>query len=153
MTEKERQRFWSKVQFTANGCWLWTGSTDKDGYGEYRLKEGGRMFKAHHLAYEDLIGPIPSGKCVCHNCDNRACVQPEHFFIGTQTDNHADMCAKGRQPRGETHGNRKLTESEILNIRLLKQQGVPQRAIAKWFHVTESAISNIIKRKRWKHIP
>ena len=63
------------------------------------------------------------------------------------------MRAKGRQVRGESHGRRKLSEADAINIKLLKQERVPQHKIAKWYGVTDSAVSNIINGKKWRHLP
>lgn len=93
-------RFESKVdRSNADGCWIWTGAPDKDGYGFLMVRPGDgkvSVVKAHRMAYEREYGPIPSGLCVLHRCDNPACVRPSHLFLGTQLDNLADMRAKGR---------------------------------------------------------
>jgi len=150
MTEKQKRRFWARVLKTET-CWVWQGAVDKDGYGACSYV-GEPNKKVHQLAYEELVGQIPEGFGVCHTCDNPPCVRPEHLFLGTQADNLADMRAKGRQVRGEQHGMRKLNESDVINIRLLKQERVPQWRIAKWYNITDSAVSNIIRNKRWAHL-
>lgn len=76
------------------GCWNWTGFINPKGYGQLSFKR--RTVRAHRLAWALAYGPIPDGLCVCHRCDNRRCVRPDHLFIGTNLDNMRDMVAKGR---------------------------------------------------------
>lgn len=153
MTEKQRRRFWEYVLKT-DGCWLWQGQVDKDGYGMYvtTLYNQRTTHKVHKLAFEECVGPVPLGLRVLHHCDNPPCVKPDHLFLGTQQDNLLDMCAKGRQARGENHGMRQLNTDDIIAIRRFKQERVPQHAIAKWFGVSEGNVSNILRGKRWSHV-
>ncbi len=145
-------RFWSKVQ-KSEGCWLWTGAKDPNGYGRFSV--GRRMRLSHRIAYELTTGePIASGMNACHRCDNPSCVNPAHLFIGTQADNVHDMQAKGRTgysgSRGSKHPMAKLTESDVVAIRADKRS---QTAIAADYGVSQSAIHLIKSRKEWKHVP
>lgn len=87
------KRFLAKVE-KSKGCWIWQGSCWKNGYG--CIQHQGRRQKAHRVAYQLLIGPIPGGLFVCHTCDIPSCVRPEHLFLGTARDNTCDAIAKGR---------------------------------------------------------
>src|SRR5678815_399245 len=91
------QRFWEKVYPSAEGCWLWGGTDDgKDGYGIFYVGQELKRTRAHRVAFELLVGPIPRGLNVLHRCDVAACVNPLHLFLGTLGDNNRDRHTKGR---------------------------------------------------------
>lgn len=105
-------RFWQKVKQT-DGCWLWLGAKDSDGYGN--IKVGNRGTHAHRIAYALKVGHIPTGLSVLHSCDNRSCVRPDHLFLGTQLDNVNDMAKKGRdnKARGDRNASRLYPEKRL----------------------------------------
>lgn len=144
-------RYTDKISSTS-GCWLWTGYLDKDGYGKI-IYSNKRTAKAHRFSYTRYIGKIPAGMLVCHTCDIRNCVNPEHLFIGTSRDNTQDMVSKGRGIFGARHASTHFTEEDVLNIRYMYSSGdCTQKNIAKLYEVTTASIWSIVHRKSWKHI-
>lgn len=94
------ERFWAKVQ-TGDGCWLWTASTDSNGYGKIGAGgDHGKTLCAHRVAWELQRGPIPEGWEVDHTCFNRRCVRADHFRLVTRKQNNEHRRAQGSLPRG-----------------------------------------------------
>lgn len=129
------------------GCRIWTGAIGGSGYGVLRWQS--LNHSVHRLAWEDRNGPIPEGLQVCHKCDVRTCVNPDHLFLGTPADNITDKTIKGRQAKGEGHGMRMLTAAQVLSIRADARMGT---VIAAQYGVTPTTISMIKRRKTWRHI-
>lgn len=100
------ENFFDRCQKTDDGCWDWLGSLNQFGYGQVSWQ--GKSIGAHRAAHEVAKGPIPEGLHVMHTCDNRKCVNPEHLFLGTRSDNMRDMVAKGRY-RGSAQPNKAPT--------------------------------------------
>lgn len=139
-------------------CWLWTGPVNNGGYG--RLSHQGET-RAHRISWIVHNGPIPTGKCVLHNCDvrypvgdrtSRRCCNPRHLFLGTKAENNSDRDVKGRHVRllGEAHGMAKLKDSDIIEIRSLT--GVSNQKIAADRGLHPSTVMKIMSRKAWSHI-
>lgn len=148
-----KEEFWSKVLKDENGCWEWLGYINPYGYGIAGFRT--KLWPAHRLAWFFTYGDIPTGLKICHKCDNRKCVRIDHLWLGTQADNVADMIAKNRKRSlpGEQNPKAKLTEKDVLQIRVLGQEkGIHPEVIAKQFGVTRTAISYILQGKSWKHI-
>lgn len=138
-------RFKDKTK-EVNGCWEWVGHKNNDGYGTMQF--GKRSLKAHRVSYELFKGKIPLKIEVCHNCDNPSCVNPDHLFLGTHSENMGDMAQKMRRKK-----KTKLTPEKVLEIRkLLKEKEMSQYEIASKFGVTQGNIWCISKNQIWKHL-
>lgn len=149
---KDVERFLSKVKKTDSGCWEWSAGKFQNGYGQFCVKN--KTTKAHRYSYLQFNGEIPENMLVCHKCDNKGCVNPEHLFLGTHSDNMQDMLSKNRQVRlfGESHFNSKLTNDIVYKIRDLYKKNVKQVDIAGMFNIDKRLVNLIVLRKRWTHI-
>lgn len=137
-----------------SGCWLWEGSDDGcDGYGRFRWSSN-RCMSAHRAAWCLYKDDIPYGEDVLHRCDNPACVNPDHLFLGDHSDNMRDMVKKGRgnKVRGSHHHQSKLVESEVIQIRNLRKNGAFLRDVAAQFNISKSMVGNICSGKSWNHL-
>lgn len=167
-------RFWSKVDTTAgmDGCWPWTASRNRGGYGHFDNTS------AHRFSLELKLGrPIRPGLFACHTCDNPPCCNPAHLFEGTHQDNVDDRQAKGRgatgdhvpaerRARGDRHparttpgwaqgssnGRHRLTEDEVRTIRQRLAAHVRWLDIATEFGVSKPTVSHIAAGRTWQHV-
>lgn len=105
-----------------SGCFLWSG-TGLSGYGLFRVRR--QMVRAHRFAWERAFGTIPKGLHVCHKCDTRSCVNPDHLFLGTDGDNMKDMARKGRARRALPLG--------VYRRRSLYRVGLSEGNKMRWF--------------------
>jgi hypothetical protein len=154
------EKFWRRVQ-RSDGCWLWTGPMHPHGYGIAQL---GRTMAAHRAAFILSNGEIASGGFVCHHCDNRQCVRPDHLYLGDPRTNARDMVARDRTAKGARNGRytkpertsrgegrpaAKLTWDDVHHIRTLA--GLTSRkAMAEAFGVSVPVICNIVNNKAWR---
>jgi hypothetical protein len=140
------ERFWEKV-VKSDTCWNWIGGKFANGYGSIGLGVDRIIISAHRLSWQLHFGQIPVEMHVCHHCDNRACVNPAHLFLGTPADNVADCVRKGRIATRERVGSHKLTEEEV---DFVGRSGETQTALAERFGVHQSTISDVVTGVTWK---
>lgn len=142
-----------RVEFDpGRGCWLWSGTISKDGYGVIG-DDDRRQRLAHREMWHDHSGsPPPVGRRVLHRCDVRACINPDHLFLGSDAENTADRHTKGRDARGERHGRTHLTDADVRAIRAASADGVSQSALGRQYGLTQAAIWAIVHRKTWSHV-
>jgi len=153
--DTKEQRFWQKVEKT-DTCWNWTAATHEFGYGVFG-RGGGKangLHRAHRYSYRLHHGEIPKGMFVCHSCDNPACVNPTHLFIGTAADNHADMRSKGRHvdpPRnfGKSNVNVTLDKEMADKIRRLRSDGLTYEEILPQVDCGRTTIARVCRGESW----
>jgi hypothetical protein len=144
IAEPIESRFWSKVD-KSDGCWIWKGQRGYKGYGKF-YTQGKAHVRAHRFSYTLVNGPIPDGLFVCHHCDNRACVRPDHLFLGTNTDNMRDASRKGRI------SSQALTPDQVREIRDLHSQGHSARALGVRFGVDRKTIRNLLRGNSYRYV-
>lgn len=171
-TTQDIQRFNSHVSPipTESGCIEWIASVNNKGYGKFNVTRDGKYIGliASRAAYEIANGLAPRSLgrwlFVCHTCDNPRCVNPEHLFLGTPSDNTMDASRKGRlysdrgvrNPKkglaGERNVMAKLTEDDVREIRHLVASGMMQKDVAPMFGVGRMTISRVVRRELWGHV-
>lgn len=134
----ERNATWT---ISESNCWEWQKPLSNDGYGQITYRN--RATGVHRVAYEAWVGPIPKGMFVCHSCDNRRCLNPEHLWLGSNAENMADMVAKGRGPKTRA----KLNPEKVAQIRASSETN---KALAEYYGVDPSIISRVRSGSRWK---
>jgi HNH endonuclease len=149
------ERLWRRVD-KSDECWLWTGGL-RNGYGVIGTRSYGPIAYTHRVAWELTYGPVPNGLFVCHKCDVRNCVRPDHLFLGTNADNQADKIAKGRARWGvhigAEHPRAKLTDADVVAIRMrYAKGGVLQTELAAEYGVTPPMIGYIVRGTAWRHL-
>jgi hypothetical protein len=130
----------------STGCWLWQGATSS-GYGVMgRGRAGEGTIRASRVSYMIHKGPVKDEEIMCHKCHNPLCVNPEHIYAGTRSDNQMDRVKDGTSNRGERHGNSKLTEEQVREIRAYPKGYI---LTARKFGVSPQLIGRIRKRELW----
>jgi len=144
-------RFWEKVDHDSKSddeCWQWTASTDRDGYGRFKIDENN--CKAHRVALaldDGEIKRLDEFGIVRHSCDNPACCNPAHLREGTQKDNMRDMSERGRA------SNQTLDAEDAREIKQrYRDEDITQYELADEFNVKQGSIAAIINEHSFKHV-
>ncbi len=152
----EFERFIEKVNKEENGCWNWLGTTYRGGYGHFRRKINGKwvMYKAHRYSCEITKGPCPEGMFVCHTCDNPGCVNPDHLYFGTPTDNHWDMRERERWKliRNPKHNLLSLETAKEIRMYKFTNPSSKLKDIATIFKTSIHQVSRILSNKIWQEV-
>lgn len=148
--EALRRRF-EKFFEKTDGCWIWKGDKQSKGYGRISINSVDTL--AHRFAYELYKGPITDGLFVCHTCDNPACVNPDHLWLGTNQDNQIDCASKNRNYKlpwlgGSRHPRAVITEE---TAKAIKNFDGSNKDAAEKFKVSKSVVSQIRTGQTWKH--
>ena len=126
-------------------CWQWMGFVDKGGYG--CIRDGKKIKKAHRISWITFNGQIPSGLDVCHKCDHRSCVNPNHLFLGTDKDNARDMINKGRR----VYSHAKINPDKAKEIRSRMFSGESPQVLASQFCISVHTVRGLCRpnSKQW----
>lgn len=139
--------FWDNVHI-GEGCWVWYGPMS-EGYGRFEFEC--RNYYAHRLSYQ-IHKCDPTSLYVCHTCDNRLCVNPDHLFLSNHYGNQQDKFAKRRQAKGVETNHALLDDDKVRHIKFLLSIGLTQRRVARQMNVAQPTISDIKRGVSWKHI-
>ena len=144
------ERFVSKIdkESSADGCWLWCGTLGRFGYGQFHLN--GKQHRAHRVSWLLSGNIIPEGHLIRHKCRSRKCVNPAHLETGTYQENQLDRIRDGTDNRGAKCYKARLTESQVLEIRMRMNERICD--LAKEYSVSTGTINDITSRRTWKHI-
>jgi hypothetical protein len=142
-SEKDKQRFWAKVNKT-DTCWLWTASLCKS-HGQFYVDE--KHLYAHRVAWLLAGNTIPEGYVMRHKCRSAHCVNPDHLETGTQANNNADKVRDGTSIRGTKNVKCKLTEDQVRAIKLRNKEN--KTLLAEEFGVHYATINKILIGQTW----
>lgn len=156
-------RLYKKIEKDENDCWNWLGNKCRNGYGQ--IKAFGKEVLTHRLSYELYNGKIPDGLEVCHKCDNRACINPDHLFVATHQENMRDMIQKGRKkttPKGTPSKTRGIKSKQSIQVRVMgkvygsindaeRALNIGSGSVSYWIK-TNNPKAKIISREEYRRI-
>lgn len=136
-----------------DACVPWSGFISAEtGYGQFAWKTS-TSIGAHVASYLIYKGAVPAGMLVRHTCDNRSCVNPKHLLLGTYVDNMRDAMERRRVACGERAHSAKMTAAKVADLRQKYAAGARQVDLAIEFGVGQAAVSQMVRRGTWKHVP
>lgn len=141
--KNNHQTFLDRIKVSESGCWEWQHRKDSSGYGQISIN--GVHWKSHRYSYQHYKGAI-GGLNVLHKCDNPACCNPDHLFLGNQSENAIDMFNKGRSRVAKTK------PETVFKIRDLFASGLKRKEIAETCGVSRRLVESILNNERWTHL-
>lgn len=145
----EQEQFFARTEYVpATGCMEWQGAITKStGYG--KAGHDGRPMDTHRISWMLTRGPIPQGMDICHTCDNRKCVNPDHLFVGTRSENMLDAKRKGRLKLDRLYEAHyvNLSDDQVREIDARHSAGEARASIAAEFGVSPTTVSKIKHRR------
>ena len=148
LTMDQIMRFWDKIEKT-DSCWLWTGCK-QDGYGRQTIAD--KQYIATRISYWMHFHKDPGELDVCHECNNRSCVNPKHLYLGTRSENQKQCIDDGRRNQhGSNNSKSKLRESDIPKI-LELENALTLKQIGDLFGVSDSCIDFVFNGTTWSHL-
>lgn len=150
-SQKDQDRFLSKLTKRQDGCWEWNAARFSKGYGQFTIGEYNH--RAHRVSHWNFNGSFDETLDVMHSCDNPWCVNPEHLSHGTNQDNRDDSISKIRHNIGERNGNASLTDEKVLKMRELFETGnFTKSELSRMFNISPAVAGGVIDRKSWNHV-
>lgn len=149
------ERFLHHIVVDDKGCWIWNSEQTTNGYGRITIYENKKRkrIRAHRLSYELFKGKITDDMVVCHSCDVKLCVNPEHLWLGTHQDNMEDAYRKGIIKRGSEANKAKLTEDNVRKIKeLYASNNYTYKQLGEMYNVNFNTIRFIIIGRTWRHV-
>lgn len=146
---------WTRAQtrverIPESGCWVYMGATNSRGYGNVGIGSTETIL-AHRLAYEQVHGPVPAGMFVCHQCDVKCCVNPDHLYAGSRLDNARDAAARKRFAYGVKNGNGRITDAQVREAMRLLSEGVSKHEIGRRLSISRTTVLDVSNGKRRQH--